>query len=86
MKPPMLNSSIFLPSGTPYNFSHRWTTAGKYIITATVTDNQTHSYSEKIVWIDAISLTDTGYLIDVDGDGLYDFFYNEATSQQIPVV
>jgi hypothetical protein len=80
-----VNSSTFLPSGTPFNCSHRWTTAGKYIINISATDNQTHSYSEKTVWIDAVSISDTGYLIDVDGDGSYDFFYNETTSQKIPV-
>ena len=80
-----VNSSTFLPSGTSFNFSHRWTTAGKYVMTVTVTDNQTNSFSEKTVWIDAISITDNGYLIDVDGDGLYDFFYDETTSQRIPV-
>jgi len=38
-------SSTFLPSGTPFTCSHRWTTPGYYIILVTVTDNQTGTYS-----------------------------------------
>jgi PKD repeat protein len=39
-------SSPFLPSGTAFTFSHRWTTPGQYIIIVSVTDNQTGSYSQ----------------------------------------
>ena len=37
------------------------------------------------MWIDAIRVSDTGYLIDNDGDGVYDSFYNEITSQSSSV-
>ena len=79
------NISQFLPSGTIYTCSHRWSTAGKYTLTVRVTDNKTNSTIQRIMWIDTLPVSDTGYLIDTDGDGLYDSFYNELTSQSTTV-
>jgi len=38
-------SSQFLPSGTRFTVNHSWTIPGQYLLTVTVTDNQTESYS-----------------------------------------
>ncbi len=39
------NSSMFLPSGTPFTYRHRWTTPGQYKINVSVTDTQAGSLS-----------------------------------------
>lgn len=46
------NVSTFLPSGTPFIGSHRWTTPGQYIIVVSVTDNQTRLYAQLTIDIE----------------------------------
>ncbi len=58
------------------------TSAGKYIVTVTATDNQTNSSSQKTIWIDTIIVENIGYLIDIDGDGFYDSFHNETYGKE----
>ena len=77
-----IESSEFLSNGTSWTRNHSWTTAGKCIITVTATDNQTNSSSEKTIWIDAVSVDDIGYLIDIDGDGIYNSFHNETNGKE----
>jgi VCBS repeat-containing protein len=48
-----VNWSNFLPSGTSFTFSHRWTTPGQYILIVTVTDNHTESSSQITINIEA---------------------------------
>jgi PKD repeat protein len=74
-------SSGFLPNGTSFTASHSWATAGRYDITVTVTDNKNQSSSKITVYIDAIKTGDIGYLIDNNGDGIYDGFYSEVSKQ-----
>ena len=82
---PISQTSGFLPNGTSFTVNHSWASAGRYIITVTVTDNHTVSSSKITVYIDAIQTGDIGYLIDDNGDGTYDTFRNVTTSQNTVV-
>jgi PKD repeat protein len=79
-------SSGFLPNGTRYPVNHSWAAAGRYIVTETVTDNQTESFSNITVYIDAVQTRGVGYLLDYDGDGVYDAFYSEESKQTITTI
>ncbi len=60
--------------------THIWSTAGRYIVSVEVTDNQTYSQSTELtMMIDALDVGDIGYLTDDDGDETYDTFHNDAT-------
>jgi uncharacterized repeat protein (TIGR02543 family) len=76
-------SSGFLPNGMNYSVNHNWTTAGRYNLTVTVTDNQNNSTSMITIYIDAIQTRGAGYLLDNDGDGIYDAFYSDETHQTV---
>ena len=78
----IIESSEFLSNGTSWTRNHSWSSAGKYIIMVTATDSYEESYSEKTIWIDAMSIADIGYLIDIDGDGIYDSFHNETSGKE----
>jgi PKD repeat protein len=74
------NTSNFLPNGTVYSLPHSWDSPGKYIITATATDNTTLSEQETFtVFIDAHFVNTVGFLLDNNNDGIYDSFYTNAT-------
>jgi len=77
-----IESIRFLPNGTSWTKNHSWVKAGRYIIKVTATDNQMSSSSEKTIWIDAMNIIDIGYIIDVDGDGIYDLFHNETNGNE----
>jgi PKD repeat protein len=77
--------SGFLPSGINYSVNHRWTNAGRYNLTVTVTDNQTESSSKITIYIDAVQTRGAGYLLDMDGDGIYDAFYSDETHQTVSI-
>jgi len=79
---PISQSSGFLPNGSSFTVNHSWTSAGRYSVTVTVSDNQTTSSSKITVYIDSIQIGDNGYLTDEDGDGFYDTFYNDTTFQK----
>jgi hypothetical protein len=68
-----------------FNVSHSWTAAGRYDVTVTATDNQNVSSSKIIVYIDAVQTRGIGYLIDKNGDGIYDWFYSDASKQTTAV-
>jgi hypothetical protein len=75
-----VTESGFLPNGSIFTTNHSWIAAGKYRIIVTASDNKTISEtSELIVFIDAVCVEDIGYLVDIDGDGIYDSFYNDTT-------
>jgi BspA type Leucine rich repeat region (6 copies)/PKD domain/Fibronectin type III domain len=78
-------SSDFLPNGTSFIVHHSWAAAGRYDVIVTATDNYTESSSNITVYIDAEQTGDIGYLVDNDGDGIYDAFYSDV-SKNITVV
>jgi hypothetical protein len=70
-------SSGWLPNGTQCIKNHSWTKAGKFTIKVTASDNRTSSSSEKTIWIDSIAVSDIGFLMDNNSDGLFDVFHND---------
>jgi len=74
-------SSGFLPNGTRYTANHSWADAGRYIITVTVTDNQATSSLKITVYIDAVQTGDIGFLMDNNGDNVYDTFYSYSSKK-----
>ena len=74
------NTSNFLPNGTLYSLPHSWGSPGKYMITATATDNTTLSEQATFpVFIDVYFVGEIGFLFDGNNDGLNDSFYTNAT-------
>ena len=76
-----LQSSTFLSNGSNFTVNHGWAAAGRYNVTVTVTDNQTESSHTIFVYIDAVQTRGAGYLLDNDGDGVYDAFHSDETNQ-----
>jgi len=76
-----------LASGISYNVSHKWTTAGIYLVTvyAMDTNNATSGTTELLVLIDVHYCSDIGYLIDSDSNNVYDLFYCNETGKQTVV-
>jgi PKD repeat protein len=69
-----------VPSETTIVQSYTWTSAGMYIVSVKASDSQTESGATTlIVLIDAVFTGDLGYMIDNDGDGIYDTFYSNTT-------
>jgi hypothetical protein len=81
----VIESSGFLPNGTTCVKNHRWMSAGKYLLRVTASDNQSSAWSEEIIWIDALPLEDLGYLLDTNGDGLFDAFHDNASGSKTTV-
>jgi PKD repeat protein len=77
--------SGFLPNASSYTFNHGWIAAGRYKVTVIVSDNQTTTSSNITIYIDAMQARGAGYLLDYDGDGIYDAF-NSDVSHLITVV
>jgi len=70
----------FIPSGTILSINHKWSEAGMYKIIVSASDNITTSgISEFIILIDSIYVGNLGYLIDTDGDGIFDIFFSNTT-------
>lgn len=68
----------FMEQGTSVDQTHAWTSAGMYIISIRAYDNETYSSSTThTLYIDAIPVDPFGYLVDEDGDGIYDTMYND---------
>jgi PKD repeat protein len=74
-------SSGFLPNESAFTLNHSWTAAGRYTITVTANDSQNMSSSETTVYINTKPITDIGYLIDNDSDGIYDAFYSDVSKK-----
>ncbi|MCX6664577.1 MAG: PKD domain-containing protein [Euryarchaeota archaeon] len=73
-------STEFIPSGTVVVKPHFWAVAGVYTLSVKALDGETESGSTVItVLIDAVLVGDLGYLMDNDGDGIYDVFYSKST-------
>jgi hypothetical protein len=64
-----------------YFVNHSWASAGRYNLTVIATDNKTESSSKMNVYIDAVQTRGAGYLLDNDGDGVYDAFYSDETQR-----
>jgi len=66
----------YYPSGITGNATHVWTYAGIFNIWVQSKDqnNATSGKTYLTILIDTIKLSDLGYLIDHDGDGVYDMF------------
>lgn len=81
----VIQSSDFPPKESGYILNHSWTAAGRYDVTATVTDDQTESSSTIMVYIDAAQTGEIGYLLDNNSDGRYDAFYSDALQQTLTI-
>jgi PKD repeat protein len=78
--------SDFLPNGTVCSLTHSWSSPGKFLIEATVSDNVTVSEkTELAVFIDVHFLGALGFLYDRNGDGVYDTFFSNATGNTTSV-
>ena len=76
----------FFASGILTTTSHTWSAAGRYVISVTASDNKTESATASIaILIDTQYVGDLGYLIDTNGDGIYDQFYSNSTGLTTPV-
>lgn len=77
-----VNETQFVSNGTVFSFSHSWNVSGKYVLTATATDNISVSpQSTMEVFIDVRFIQDLGFLFDAMSDGLFDSFYSNTTSK-----
>lgn len=83
--------SPLVTNNNPFDLSNKWDTTGNYTITVFAEDennasSQTTSFivfiGYAIRWVDGKL---QGYFIDIDGDGIYDNFYNTITLLEIPV-
>jgi PKD repeat protein len=72
-----ISNSEYLANGSIFIINHSWSLSGIYTISASCSDNKTTSAnSELIVLINSKFISDIGYLIDQDSDGIYDIFQN----------
>ena len=71
----------YFASGIPTDAIHQWAAAGIYTIKVYAMDsyNSTSDTVSFTILIDAIYVKDIGYLLDNDGDGTYEDFYNNET-------
>jgi hypothetical protein len=72
-------SSGFIPHGSSSVQHHLWNQAGKYILRVTVRDNLSSAWSEELIWIDALPLGAFGYLLDINGNNVYDAFHDNES-------
>jgi len=73
-------------SGTPVTFVHTWGHAGIYNLSVTASDGETSSAPATMTVLMSVEYVgDLGYLIDTNGDGIYDAFYSNATGLTTPV-
>ena len=76
----------FTTSGSAVTKTHTWANAGKYTMTVSASDNETTSgTTSSSVLIDAQLVGNIGYLIDLNGDGVFDGFYDYALQKQTSV-
>ena len=76
----------FFASGIAATQSHIWSAAGRYVVSVKASDNKTESATtSNAILIDAQYVGDLGYLIDTNGDGIYDQFYSNSTGLTTPV-
>ena len=76
------DTSLSTTSGTPVTMYHIWRHAGVYTLRVIVSDVENASAQTtmtvlmSVMWVDGL-----GYLIDYNGDGIYDAFYSNETGQ-----
>jgi len=81
----------FVQNNTLVNVTHKWETAGVYIVKAYAKDknNATSDINENIVIIDVnvrfINDSIKGYFVDYEKDDIYDFFYDNETNSNITI-
>jgi len=74
------NTTNFYPNATVVTKSHSFSIAGVYKISVYAFDNNTKSNTTFFeVLISACWVKEKGYLIDYDGDEVYEMFYSNAT-------
>ncbi len=79
-------TTVFLANGTMTTQNHSWAAAGRYILEVYAYDNSAPSETTmKTVFIDTLAVDDIGYLIDTNGDGIYDLFHNDTTGNETVV-
>ena len=81
-------TSPAVTSGHSYQFNHQWTTTGFYQIKAYAKDTTYENKSGNVtmtIAIDVKFVGSLGYLIDQNGDGTFDRFYNNATGTETAV-
>ena len=85
------DTTSFETHNTTITMTHQWNHTGYYDIQVYATDenNASSQMTSFIVFIDvALLWVDdelTGCLIDMQGDGIYDVFYNNETASEIPL-
>ena len=75
------NTSLPIESGNNIQTIHQWNAAGFYVVQAYARDpyNATSEIYEMVIAIDVKYVGDMGYLIDENGDGIFDKFHSNAT-------
>ncbi len=78
--------SPLLNNNTAFHASHTWSIGGIFLITAYATDenNATSPLQMLEVLIDVHGCGSLGFLIDKNGDGIYDVFYRKTTGKETP--
>jgi len=80
------NTTAAEVSGTLVTMHHTWTYAGIYTLSVTASDGETSSAPATMTVLMGVEYVgDLGYLIDTNGDGIYDAFYSNATGLTTPV-
>lgn len=71
----------YFATGIAADAIHQWTTAGIYTIQVYAMDlsNATSGTESLTILIDVMYVKDIGYIIDNDGDDVYEEFYNNET-------
>jgi len=79
-------TSDLLPNATQCSLSHSWSSAGKYVVQVSASDNITFSDQAALtVFIDVHFVRALGFLQDNNSDGIYDSFFINATGVFTPV-
>lgn len=81
------DTTTFLASGHRISTTHLWETYGFYTIQVYAQDqnNAISEISELIIAIDVQYVGTLGYLIDSNGDGIFDLFHSNSTSIETTV-
>jgi hypothetical protein len=81
------DTTPFFASGRQISATHLWETYGFYTLRV-YTQDQNNALSEitrKNITIDVQYVGSLGYLIDINGDGIFDLFHSNTTSIETPV-
>ncbi len=72
----------FVENGTTVTLNHSWSQSGIYCITVYAKDDNLAVSDTTVVtmFIDAFCIGDDAYLLDKDGDGVYDAFQNNTST------